>query len=70
MGEREDLGGIGIPNTMKSHFAFCLPCMTGDKASHKWGLTFHLAEGEEGSWHGGKATLWICGHTKRGILGF
>lgn len=50
-------GGVGIPHTMKSHFAFCLPCMTVDKASHKWGLTFHLAEGEEGSWHGGKAML-------------
>ena len=63
-------GGIGRPNTMKSHFAFCLLCMTGDKARHKWGLTFHLAEGEEGSWHRGKATLWICGHTKRPGLGF
>lgn len=63
-------GGIGIPNTMKSHFAFCLPCMTEDKASHKWGLTFHLAEGEEGSLHDGKATVCICGHSKMGILGF
>lgn len=44
--------------------------MTGDKARHKWGLTFHVAGGEEGSWPGGKATLWICGHTERGILGF
>lgn len=70
MGERVDLGAIGIPNTMKSHFAFCLSCMTGNKASHKWGLTFHLAEGGEGSWHDGKAMLWICGQAKRGILGF
>lgn len=63
-------GDIGIPNTMKSHFAFCFPCMTADKACHKWGLTFHLAGGEQGSWHDGKATLRVCERTKRGHIGF
>lgn len=69
-GKQGGFGAFGKANAMKSHFAFCLPCMTGDRASHKWGLTFHLAEGEEGSWHWGKATPWICGHTKRPGLGF
>lgn len=44
-GER-DIWSAGIPHTKKSHDAFCLACMTRDKARHKWGLTFQLAKAE------------------------
>lgn len=59
-----DLGVLDFPNTMKSHFAFCLAAWRR-QSSPQVGLNIPSGWRGGGSWHGGKATRRICGLTKR-----